>query len=65
VFIWDADSGASIAEYRGHSAAILRVAFSPEGDRVASGGEDGTIQLRDTVKMRSDELSGMRLTRRL
>ena len=30
---------------RGHEGGVLSVAFSPEGDRIVSGGSDGTVRL--------------------
>ena len=35
--------------YRGHSGAVYAVAWSPDGKRIASGGNDGTIQVWDAV----------------
>jgi WD40 repeat protein len=31
--------------YRGHSGAVRGVSWSPDGTRIASGGEDGTVQV--------------------
>jgi WD40 repeat protein len=31
--------------YRGHSAQVLSVVWSPDGQKVASGSEDGTVQI--------------------
>jgi WD40 repeat protein len=33
--------------YRGHTSAVFGVTFSPRGNRLASGGKDGTIQIWD------------------
>jgi WD40 repeat protein len=57
--IWDANTGCSITDYRGHSATIWSLAWAPpspssafpsNATRIASGSEDGTIQVWDMEK---------------
>jgi WD40 repeat protein len=41
--IWDAESGKELLTLRGHSAGVVGVAFSPDGKRLATATEDGTV----------------------
>ncbi len=34
-----------LKDLRGHEGGVLSVAFSPQGDRIVSGGQDGTVRL--------------------
>jgi WD40 repeat protein len=43
----DTDTGACLANLEGHEGKITCIAFSPDGQRVASGSGDGTIRLWD------------------
>ena len=43
--VWNAGSGASRAELRGHTDLISAVAFSNDGKRLVSGSHDGTVRL--------------------
>ena len=46
-FLWDAESGALLRTFRGHTNNVFSVAFSPDGTRVLTGSQDGTAKLRD------------------
>jgi WD40 repeat protein len=35
--------------YRGHSASVMGVVWSPDGKRIASGSDDGTVQVWDAA----------------
>ena len=37
----DAGSGASLGVFKDHDGSVSRIAFSPDGSRLASAGEDG------------------------
>ncbi len=45
--IWDADSGNLIRTLSGHSADVTALAFSPEGQRLATGSQDATARIWD------------------
>jgi WD40 repeat protein/serine/threonine protein kinase len=49
VILWDAETGGEIRTLRGHSHLVWCVAFQPSGELIASGGEDGIVQLSEVA----------------
>jgi WD40 repeat protein len=47
VKLWDVAGRQERATFAGHTAAIHAVAFSPDGETVASGSRDGTVKVWD------------------
>ena len=45
--VWDARAGTHLLELRGHTDAVIGVAFSPDGTRIVTGGDDQTAKVWD------------------
>ncbi len=43
--LWDVKTGKEIRGLEGHSKAVSSIAFSPDGQMIASGSHDGTVKL--------------------
>jgi len=52
VWLYDAQTHKEIALLTGHSADVTSVAFSPDGQTIASGGDDNTLKLWSVAQRR-------------
>ena len=43
--LWDAETGACVKTLEGHDDEVNSVCFSPDGQQLASGGDDRMVQL--------------------
>ena len=45
VRVWDAESGKELRRYEGHTKLVHSVAYFPDGKRIASASDDGTVRI--------------------
>lgn len=45
--MWDAQTGAPTGQPLRHEGGVTEASYSPDGRRIITGGEDGTVSLRD------------------
>lgn len=45
VVLWDAATGKEIRQFRGHKGGVEALAFTRDGERLATGGRDSTVRL--------------------
>jgi len=43
--ILDAHTGTLLRELKGHAGVVTRVAFTPDGQRLATASQDGTVKI--------------------
>jgi WD40 repeat protein len=53
VRLWNTRTGREVFVLRGHSGPVTSIAFSREGSRLATGGEDG-VRLWDPTPMNAE-----------
>ena len=62
--IWDSATGKELLALKGHAGWVGSVAFSPDGQRLASANQDGSIHLRETASV-SREILDRRATNQM
>ena len=49
--VWDAATGQETLTLKGHTSAVMGLAFSPDGKRLASGARDGALKIWDATPL--------------
>ena len=62
---WEAQTGQELLTLRGHDAGVLSAAYSPDGQRIATAGADGIVQIYTTDMDELRQIAENRFTRRL
>ena len=58
--VWDSMIGKELFSLRGHDGPVTRVAFSPDGRRLASGSDDNTMKIWDIATGKLQELFSLK-----
>ena len=63
--IWEAQTGTELLTLTGHDGGVESAAYSPDGQRIATAGVDGIVQIYTTDMNELLEIANSRVTRQL